>query len=210
MQKNQLILDDDVRGKNVDYASYDVKKHISKLYLDDFSFSFFVEKSKSQDARIEELEEKCESICLQLAYTKMQNTLDNSYIKKDFKSREVRMILSEPVKLTNDIIADVKHLDDVDELRDQIGACVRIKEQTLKLLNITKTRQEENYQKSCIHLFFQAISRNYARQIFKHSQLNLLVEILEESKKPFVDEERYFELDERLYNEKLDIFTEVE
>lgn len=113
-------------------------------------------------------------------------------------------------KLTNDIISSVKCLADIIEIQDQIFMCAKIKDQTLILLSKTKTNEEGNYQKGCIHLFFQAIIRNYAKHIFAQSQLDLLVEILEESKHSYVSEERYFQLDKKLYDTDLNIFPEEE
>lgn len=130
--------------------------------------------------------------------------------KRNAKVSKMGVALSEADKLTDNIVADVKSLADVEEIRDQICICAKIKQQTLRLLKMTKTKTEENYQKGCIHLFFQAIARNYAQHIFKEPQLDLLVEIMEESKKGYVSEERYFQLDKKVYDNRLSIFPEEE
>lgn len=117
---------------------------------------------------------------------------------------------NEADELTKRIIFDVWRLSDVKDLRDQISMCAQIKEQTVRLLRITKVRAEENYQKACIHLFLQAIGKYYAEHFFNQSQLDLLIEILEKSRKDYVNEEEYFQLDEKVYNNDMSIFPEEE
>ena len=78
------------------------------------------------------------------------------------------------------------------------------------LLKIMEKTEENNYKKNVIHLFYQAIKRNYARAKFNESQIGLMVEMIKKSQENFVDEEDYFELDERLYQNKLEIFPEGE
>ncbi len=134
----------------------------------------------------------------------------NSIRKSNLTDVSFLVAVTEQEKLTRDILSDVRRLSDLKDLRDQICMCVQIKEQTVKLLKMTKVRGEENYQKACIHLFLQAIGKNYAEHLLTQSQLDLLTEILEESKKDYVSEEKYFQLDEKVYNNDMNIFPEEE
>lgn len=63
-----------------------------------------------------------------------------------------------------------------------------------------------NYRKDTLHLFYQVIKRNYASRRFCKEQIDLLVEMLEKSQKTFIGEEEYFNLDERVYQNNLDVF----
>lgn len=123
---------------------------------------------------------------------------------------EERMKNDEQTKLTNDIICDVKKLLEVDELRDQINECASIADKTFKLLKITKKYNDDNYKKNALHLFYQIIKRNYAKKLFNQKQVELLLQILEESKTTFISEDRYYEFDEQAYLNKLDVFPEEE
>ena len=59
-------------------------------------------------------------------------------------------------------------------------------------------------------LFYQIIKRNYAKKLFNQKQVELLLQLLEESKKTFISEDKYYEFDEQTYLNKLDAFPEEE
>lgn len=112
--------------------------------------------------------------------------------------------------LTNDIIEEVKKLYGVEDLQDQIACCVSIADKTFRLLKVMEKAEEGNYKKDIVHLFYQVVKRNYAKGRFNEGQIKLLLEMIEKSKKPYISEEEYFEVDKRLYQNKLDIFPEGE
>ena len=125
-------------------------------------------------------------------------------------SEEDVLCEQEQSMLTNDILEEVEQLYQTEDIQDQISCCVSIAEKTFQLLKIMEKTEENNYKKNVIHLFYQAIKRNYARAKFNESQIGLMVEMIKKSQENFVDEEDYFELDERLYKNKLEIFPEGE
>ena len=61
-----------------------------------------------------------------------------------------------------------------------------------------------------VHLFFQAVKRNYARKKFNQKQIALLLKIIKASTKMLVTEEEYLQFDEQLYLNDLDVFPEME
>ena len=112
--------------------------------------------------------------------------------------------------LTNDILEEVNQLYHAEDIQDQISCCVFIAEKTFELLKMIDKPDENNYKKQVVHLFYQVVKRNYARGKFTKDQISLMTQMIEKSRKPFVCEEEYFELDEKLYLNKLEIFPEGE
>ncbi len=112
--------------------------------------------------------------------------------------------------LTKDIIEEVKKLYEAEDLQDQIACCASIAEKTFRLLKVMDKPEEGNYKKDMVHLFYQVVKRNYAKRKFNGEQIGLLLEMIEKSKMPYIGEEDYFELDERIYQHKFNIFPEGE
>lgn len=160
----------------------------------------------SQEERLEKLESTISNLNRRM--TDWEQT--NYYNIKDIKASEVIMKSDEQTKLTNDIIKNIEELSENEEIRDQIATCASMAKKTLKLLKITSCSSDGNYRKSMLHLFYQVIKRNYARELFNEKQISLLKEMLMESKKPFISEDRYAEFDEQLYLNKLTVFPEEE
>ncbi len=121
-------------------------------------------------------------------------------------SREDVLLEKEPFALTNDILAEVKQLYGFGDIRDQISCCASVADKTFQLLKIVRKTDGHNYRKDTLHLFYQVIKRNYASRRFCKEQIDLLVEMLEKSQKTFIGEEEYFNLDERVYQNNLDVF----
>ena len=69
---------------------------------------------------------------------------------------------------------------------------------------------KSDYRKNMVHLFFQAVKRNYARKKFNQKQIALLLKIIKASTKMLVTEEEYLQFDEQLYLNDLDVFPEME
>jgi len=122
----------------------------------------------------------------------------------------VYLMKNKQTTLTEDIIRKTEELAGAEDLRDQIVVCTDIAEKTLELLKIMKKVDENDYRKNIVHLFFQAIKRNYAKKKFNRKQINLLIEMITISTGKTVTEEEYLQYDEELYLNRLDSFAEVE
>lgn len=186
--------------------------------------SINIQKEKSQDKQISELRRKVHSFELQ--NTNFNQRLEdiehltyNMYniVSSDINfPREQEMKVSgedmrqekEESMLTNDILEEVKQLYESEDLQDQISHCASIAEQTFRLLKIVKKTGENNYRKEVLHLFYQAIKRNYAKKVFCKEQVDLLREMMEKGQTSYIGEEEYFDFDERLYLNKIEIFPE--
>lgn len=119
-------------------------------------------------------------------------------------------VKSEQATLTEDIIIKTEELAEGEDLRDQIAICTEIAEKTLQLLKIMRKTDKSDYRKNVVHLFFQAVKRNYARKKFNQKQIALLLKIIKASTKMLVTEEEYLQFDEQLYLNDLDVFPEME
>lgn len=129
----------------------------------------------------------------------MKNKVSGEY---DVKSKQAT--------LTEDIILKTEELVTGEDLRDQIAICTEIAEKTLQLLKIMKKTDKCDYKKNVVHLFFQAVKRNYARKKFNQKQITLLLKIIKSSTKMMVTEEEYLQFDEQLYLNDIDVFPEME
>lgn len=119
-------------------------------------------------------------------------------------------VKNEQATLTEDIILKTEELAVGEDLRDQIAICAEIAEKTLQLLKIMKKTDKCDYRKNMVHLFFQAVKRNYARKKFNQKQITLLLKMIKTSTKMRVTEEEYLQFDEQLYLNDMDVFPEME
>lgn len=115
---------------------------------------------------------------------------------------------SEKTNILNKIINEIRKLNDLDDIQDQVAGCAYVCKNTLSLLKNMKLSSEENYSKKLLHLFYQAVKRNYSRSLFTNIQIKLMLDMVEECKKTFVHENVYWEFDEKLYECGLVVFPE--
>ncbi len=112
--------------------------------------------------------------------------------------------------LLHEIIESVQKLEKIEDFCDQISHCAYICNKMLQLLNRYGVKQKDNYCRKLWHLFYQAIKRNYAKQLFTKEQLALMLNMLMATKTLYVEEEIYWQFDEQLYHYGLDVFPEEE
>lgn len=122
----------------------------------------------------------------------------------------VYLMKNKQTALTEDIIRRTKELVEKEDLRDQIIICSDIVQKTLNLLKLMEKVDLYGYKKNVVHLFFQAIKRNYAKKKFNQKQIELLIKIMKASMEITVTEEEYLKYDEELYLNDLDTLAEVE
>lgn len=130
-----------------------------------------------------------------------------------FKNNRVSgayLMRNKQTALTEDIIRRTKELAEVGDLWGQIIICSDIVQKTLNLLKLMEKVDLYGYEKNVVHLFFQAIKRNYARKKFNQKQIELLEKIIKASMATIVTEEEYLQYDEELYFNDLDTLAEVE
>ena len=134
----------------------------------------------------------------------------NAEIFRNNRVSGVYSMRNKQTALTEDIIRRTKGLEEVEDLRDQIIICSDIVQKTLNLLKLMEKANLYGYEKNVVHLFFQAIKRNYAKKKFNQKQIELLVKIMKASMEMIVSEEEYLQYDEELYFNDLDTLAEVE
>lgn len=194
-----------------------------KAYMD-ICNAVNIQKEKSQDKQILELRQKArDSELWESNFNQRLEDLENfTYNMYNIVSSDITFPREQEIKvsgedmgqekeesmLTNDILEEVKQLYESEDLQDQISYCASITEQTFRLLKIVKKTDENNYRKEALHLFYQAVKRNYAKKVFCKEQVDLLMEMMEKSQTSYIGEEEYFEFDEKLYLNKLEIFPE--
>ena len=194
-----------------------------KAYMD-ICNAVNIQKEKSQDKQILELRQKARDSELwesnfNQRLEELENFTYNMYniVPSDIIfSREQEIKVSgedmrqkkEESMLTNDILDKMNQLYESEDLQDQIAYCASIAEQTFQLLKIVKKESEDNCRKEVLHLFYQAVKRNYAKKVFCKGQVDLLKEMIKRSQESFIREEEYLDFDERLYLNKLEIFPE--
>lgn len=112
--------------------------------------------------------------------------------------------------LLSNIIAEVRKLQGLDDIRDQIEYCASVCDNTLNLLKKYDASNDDNYSKRLLHLFYQIIKRNYSKSLFTDKQVEVMLDMMKAVKSSFVDEDKYWEFDETLYSVGLDSFPEEE
>lgn len=193
---------------------FQIKKESSDIFHQKNIYDFInIQKERRQDEEIRLLQKQYSEIHQQfgnfnqrLTDLESNNFFDCELVYPENEVSEEDMFQKQSVVLTNDILGNVKELYQTEDIQEQISCCVSIAEKTFQLLKAVEKTEENNYKKDMIHLFYQVIKRNYARGKFNDAQIGLMMEMLEKSQKFFVDEEEYFELDERLYLNNLEIF----
>lgn len=131
-------------------------------------------------------------------------------ISKNNRVSGASLMRNKKTALTEDIIRRTEKLAEIEDLRDQIIICSDIAEKTLNLLKLMEKVDLYGYEKNVVHLFFQAIKRNYAKKKFNQKQIELLIKIMKASMEITVTEEEYLKYDEELYLNDLDTLAEVE
>lgn len=190
------------------YQREDSRLLNGQFYTDTY-IKILMQKDMQQDKRFEALEKKLINIDTRVnELEKFRDNVDNKkYKKESYLDISENMIKkAEQNALTNDIINEVEELIDNDDMRDQIHKCRNIADKTLKLLKLMPKQNADNYRKNLVHLFYQAIRRNYARTLFTKGQIEVLIQLMRESQNKFVSEDRYFEYDEIMYNYDLEVF----
>lgn len=182
-------------------------QHIKK---NDKIFSYTIlKKQEAQEQRLEEISKAIDNLnfIMNTRVLNGYNYREDSYIDVFGKDR---MDHSEQVEFLGNIISEMTKLEGLDDIRDQISHCAFICDKTLNLLKIYHCSDENNYCKKTLHLFFQAVKRNYAKNLFLEEQITVLLDMLKEIKSFFIDEDAYWKFDERLYDTGLAVFPEEE
>lgn len=187
-----------------------LKKSISD---DEILKKILMLKLQNQDLRLDELSDKLDNLNFkvnnlnQSAYNYNQKPIGAEYA---FEVKDDIMTIGEDDRIIQDIICEVEMIKKLDDIRDQIALCACISDKCLKLLKIMKRNGEVNQRKSTIHLFFQAIKRNYAKSLFTSEQVDLMLLMLRECQNEYISESKYFEFDEKIYQLHLAVFPEEE
>ncbi len=173
--------------------------------------SIIMMKQESQEERVDELLHKVDNLNF-----KVNNFVQSEYnyipkgAKYAFNAGDEIMKLSEENRIIQEIITEVEKIKELDDIQDQIASCACVSNKCLKLLRIVKRNGENNQRKSTMHLFFQAIKRNYAKKVFTNNQIDLMILMLMECQNEYIGESKYFEFDEKLYKLNLSVFPEEE
>ncbi|MBD5459093.1 MAG: hypothetical protein HDR27_11055 [Lachnospiraceae bacterium] len=179
-----------------------------------FMESVFLTKQQEQDKTIEELTKKVEENSRKIDDI---NFKVHTVIPKGYNYREdlidvirdgIIMNKSAQMNMISHMITEVQKLEGLEDSRDQVEYCAHICKDTLEFLKNNPVSNSENYCAKVLHLFYQAIKRNYAKNFFTSEQVHLMLDMLEECKNGFVDKDKYWEFDERLYNAHLSVFPE--
>lgn len=179
----------------------------SEQNYDRYISGLMVLKTKQHDQSIDRLNEQVQELYNRIdGFEKWEKYNTNFNIINVSKLSESRMEKREQTDLTNDIVREIEALEENEDIRDQIAICTSVAQKTLKLLKMMPKSSEDNYKKNIVHLFYQAIKRNYARKHFTKEQIDVLVRLMKESKNMVVSEDKYFEYDEELYNCDLEVF----
>lgn len=181
----------------------------------------FLRKEQIQDQRIDELYKKVDDLNRRVnisppdwnkyirRYLYNEMTLNKDILDNETLSKEI-MNNSEQNNLFSNIVAEVRKLEGLDDIRDQIAYCVSVCDNTLNLLKKYNDSNDDNYSKRLLHLFYQIIKRNYSKFLFTHEQVAVMLDMIKTVKTPFVDADKYWKYDEILYSVGLDSFPEEE
>lgn len=131
-----------------------------------------------------------------------------NYDKFNHMSYQKSMKNNEQNNILNNIMNEVSKLNNIDDIQDQVAVCAYACRSIFELLKNMKQLSEDNYNKNLLHLFYQAIKRNYSKGLFTSTQIHIMLDIIKECKKSFVPENVYWEFDEKLYECGLAVFPE--
>lgn len=192
-----------------------VLPHDSPTFVyNDFINSLLLVKQQEQDKILDDLTKK---------YNKQSEEIDainfklNTIIPKGYNYKEDHTdvdlgenIVNNSVEMNSisKIITEVRKLESLRDPRDQVGRCAVICRETLDFLKSNKISNSDNYCVNVMRLFYQAVKRNYSKGLFTEMQVQLMLDMLEECKNGYVDKDRYWEFDERLYDVQLSVFPE--
>lgn len=186
-----------------------------------FWISLFLQKEEMQDQKIKEIYENLDNLNRKVNisvsnwnnYTRRslynEKTLNKDILGDVTFSRKI-MDNSEKSYLLSNITAEVRNLKGLDDIRDQIAYCVSVCDNTLRLLKKYNDFNNDNYDKRLLHLFYQIIKRNYSKSLFTDEQIAVMLDMIQTVKSSFVDADKYWEYDEKLYSIGLDSFPEEE
>ncbi len=171
--------------------------------------NIILKKQLNQDQSIDELNRKVDELNFRLNNFITIRYNDNDLFHQS-ESGNYQMNHSDQIHLINKIVNEVQQLGELNDIRDQIADCVPICDETLELIQRYKNSNRSNFYKDTLRLFYQSIKRNYSKSLFSESQISVMLDMLKECKKYYIDEERYWEFDEQLYHVGLKVFPEVE
>lgn len=177
-----------------------------------------LEKDKLQDQRIDELYSKFDDLNRRMDFSPSYWNISKYSYKDVTSNRDIMdyealsrdIVNSEQDKLFSRITVEVRKLEGLDDIRDQIAYCASVCNDTLNLLKKYKDVNDDNYSKRLLHLFYQIVKRNYSKALFTDEQVSIMLDMIEAVKSLFVDEDKYWEFDEILYSVGLDSFPEEE
>ena len=165
----------------------------------------FIEKHEKQDQKMEELTQKVEDLNF-----KVNMIITDGYNSTEYSKSSVLVRMDNIIQrnLLKDITIEVQKMKELEDIGDQVASCAYICNKMLLLLKEYKELNDNNYCKKLLHLFYQAVKRNYSTCLFHEIQVSIMLNMLEASKNFFVDEETYWEFDEQLYHAGLNVFPE--
>lgn len=190
-------------------------------YNNNLMINLFLQKEQMQDQRIDELYKKIDDLNRKVnirprdwnknirGYLYNEAALNKDIIDPETLGKDI-MINSEQNYLISNIIAEVRKLEGLDDIRDQIAYCASVCDNTLKLLKIYNDSNDDNYSKRLLHLFYQIIKRNYSKSLFTGEQAAIMLDMIKTVRSPFVDADKYWKFDETLYDAGLNSFPEEE
>lgn len=195
---NEFISNDDLKEKKIE---------------DVMLLNVLMLKQQNQDFRLDEFSADLNDMnfkvnnLIQNGYNYYQKPKDTDYV---LGMDDDILKISVESRIIQDIICEVEKFKNCDDIQDQIAISACISEKCLKLLKIMKRSGDDNQRKSTVHLFFQAIKRNYAKSLFNGEQVDLMKLMLVESQNDYISESKYFDFDEKLYQVNLSVFPEEE
>lgn len=176
--------------------------------MEGFINAFILEKQQSQDREIKKITDEVYNINLKLndLIPDGYNYIENE--KRETVSGNIMNQRDNHISMIDGIIIEVEKLEGLEDIRDQVEFCASICEKTLTFLKQYNVSNHNNYCKKVMHLFLQSVKRNYGKHLFTAGQVKLLTDMLYESKKLFIDEKKYWDFDEQLYDAGLSVFPE--
>ncbi|GFI25590.1 hypothetical protein IMSAGC012_00701 [Lachnospiraceae bacterium] len=160
-----------------------------------------------QDQRIDELSKTVENLNFSVN-TMGRNGYNDTDVFLPFELENYQMNHSDQIHLLNKIMSEVQELEGLNDIRDQITICVSICKDTLELIRKCKNTDKNNFYKDTLRLCYQGIKRNYSHAIFSQNQISIMLKMLKECKKNYIDEDQYWAFDEQLYHVGLNVFPE--
>lgn len=147
------------------------------------------------------VEEKLSNVYQRLGA--VESTLGDYNIKNGALNK-IEVKSDQTVPIIMNIEHEIEDLKRVTEIRDQIIQCASIVQNILKLIDLVQKTSDGNYRKNLFMLLYQAIKRNYKRQLFSKQQVELLLKGMQLGKNVTVSKDQYLDMDEDLYLHDLD------